>query len=157
MKSVAETAVGEQRTVTLPDGSSVELNTASQVAIRYTARTRAVQLTRGEAHFTVASDRSRPFSVHAAGRVVTAVGTAFTVQLRRDAVEVTVAEGRVRLAESQAATSGIESIEPDIPLPALEAGQSASVACRFAAGCCTRPGGSGTQAGMAPGNVGLRG
>jgi transmembrane sensor len=124
-ESVTETLVGERRTVTLPDGSSVELNTASQVAVRYTARTRVVQLTRGEAHFTVASDRSRPFSVHAAGRVVTAVGTAFTVQLRSDAVEVTVAEGRVRLAESQAATSGIESIEPDIPLPALEAGQRA--------------------------------
>jgi transmembrane sensor len=124
-ETVAETAVGERRTVTLPDGSSVELNTSSQVAIRYTANARVVRLTRGEAHFTVASNPRRPFSVHAAERVVTAVGTAFTVQLRRDAVEVTVAEGRVSLAESQATEAGIPSAGPEISLPALEAGQSA--------------------------------
>lgn len=123
-ETMSETAVGERRMVTLPDGSSVELNTASQVAVRYSANMRVVRLTRGEAHFTVASDKRRPFSVHAASRVVTAVGTAFTVQLRSDAVEVTVAEGRVSLAESQAATSGIAP-ERDASLPALEAGQSA--------------------------------
>jgi len=122
-ETVAETAVGERRTVTLPDGSSVELNTSSQVAIRYAVDARLVRLMRGEAHFTVASDPQRPFTVHAAERVVTAVGTAFTVQLRRDAVEVTVAEGRVSLAESQATRVGIPGLE--VSLPALEAGQSA--------------------------------
>jgi transmembrane sensor len=124
-ETVAETAVGERRTVPLPDGSSVELNTSSQIAIRYAANARVVRLTRGEAHFTVASDPRRPFSVHAAERVVTAVGTAFTVQLRRDAVEVTVAEGRVSLAESQATRAGIPSAGPEVSLPALEAGATA--------------------------------
>jgi transmembrane sensor len=124
-QTVAETAVGERRTVTLPDGSSVELNTSSQVAVRYSPNARVVQLMRGEAHFTVASNPRRPFSVHAAERVVTAVGTAFTVQLRRDAVEVIVAEGRVSLAESQATHAGAASAEPVASLPALEAGQSA--------------------------------
>lgn len=122
---VAETAVGERRTVTLPDGSSVELNTASQVTVRYAASSRVVRLTRGEAHFTVASNRQRPFSVHAADRVVTAVGTAFSVQLRRDAVEVTVAEGRVRLGDLKVAEVGLASTAPDVSMPALDAGQSA--------------------------------
>lgn len=121
-ETVAQTAVGQRRTVTLSDGSSMELNTASQVTVRYAANARVVRLTRGEAHFTVASDPRRPFSVHAADRVVTAVGTAFTVQLRRDAVEVTVAEGRVSLAGSPPAAA---STAPGISLPALEAGQSA--------------------------------
>jgi transmembrane sensor len=119
---VAETAVGERRTVALPDGSSVELNTASQVAVRYTSAARVVQLMRGEAHFTVAPNRQQPFSVHVADRVVTAVGTAFTVQLRRDAVEVTVAEGRVSLADSGVADA---SARPDVPVAAVDAGQSA--------------------------------
>lgn len=124
-ETVAETAVGERRTVTLPDGSSVELNTASQLAVRYAAHARVIRLTRGEAYFTVASDPQRPFSVHAADRVVTAIGTAFTVQLRRDAVEVTVAQGRVSLAESRATKADIASTEPLASLRALEAGQSA--------------------------------
>lgn len=124
-ETLAETAVGERNTVALPDGSSVELNTASQVIVRYSAGARVVQLTRGEAHFTVASDRQRPFSVHVAGSVVTAVGTAFTVQLRSDAVEVTVAEGRVSLAEPQAASTGAVSAEGNVSPSALEAGQIA--------------------------------
>jgi transmembrane sensor len=111
--------------VTLPDGSSVELNTASQVSVHYAADSRVVYLTRGEVHFIVASDRQRPFSVHAADRVVTAVGTAFSVQLRPDAVEVTVAEGKVRLAELRTAQVAIASNEPQMAVPALEAGQSA--------------------------------
>ena len=124
-ETLAETAVGERDTVSLPDGSSVELNTASQVVVRYSANARVVRLTRGEAHFTVASDPQRPFSVHVADRLVTAVGTAFTVQLRRDAVEVIVAEGRVSLAEPRAASAGIGSAGRNVSLPALEAGQSA--------------------------------
>lgn len=124
-ETVAETSVGERRTVTFPDGSSVELNTASRLTVRYAANARVVQLTRGEAYFTVASDPQRPFSVHAADRVVTAIGTAFTVQLRRDAVEVTVAQGRVRLAESRPTKAGSASPEPEVSLPPLEAGQSA--------------------------------
>ena len=67
-ETVAKTTVGERRTVKLPDGSSVELNTASELAVRYTASARAIRLTRGEAYFTVASDPQRPFSVHAADR-----------------------------------------------------------------------------------------
>lgn len=121
----AETAVGKRSTVTLPDGSSVELNTASQIIVKYSANARLAQLTRGEAHFTVAPDRRRPFSVHAGDSVVTAVGTAFTVQMRSDAVEVTVAEGRVSLAEPQAASAGTASADRDVSPPALEAGQRA--------------------------------
>lgn len=124
-ETAAETAVGERRSVALPDGSSVELNTASQITVRYVANARVVELRRGEAHFTVASDPLRPFTVHVADRLVTAVGTAFTVQLRRDAVEVTVAEGRVSLAESQPAQLEATSAGPRVPLPALNAGQSA--------------------------------
>jgi transmembrane sensor len=95
------------------------------VTVRYAADARDVQLMRGEAHFTVASDPSRPFSVYAADRVVTAVGTAFSVQLRHDAVQVMVAEGKVRLSELRTAQVTIPSGQPEVALPSLEAGQIA--------------------------------
>jgi transmembrane sensor len=57
------TAVGEQRRIELPDGSSVYLNTRSQVRIRYSAHQRDVELTAGEALFDVKGGTSRPFRV----------------------------------------------------------------------------------------------
>jgi transmembrane sensor len=97
------TAVGQQRNVTLADGSVVTLNTNTIVETDLSRRVRQIYLRKGEAHFQVAHDRSRPFLVHAGDAVVRAVGTEFEVRLRSDRhVEVLVNEGRV---EVQAAAS----------------------------------------------------
>ncbi len=93
------TAVGGLERVGLPDGSRVIVNTGSAVAIRYTAAERAVELVGGEAAFEVAHDAARPFVVRTDGVGVRAVGTAFIVRRRADAVEVLVTEGRVSLGE----------------------------------------------------------
>jgi transmembrane sensor len=91
-----ETRIGQQSTVLLPDGSVVVLNTNSRIEMDFSGRWRDIHLRRGEAHFTVAKDKSRPFRVHANGGVVEAVGTAFTVQeSAQDGLEVTVVEGVV--------------------------------------------------------------
>lgn len=100
--AVAGTQVGELRTLALPDGSQIRLNTASAVAIDYTSTARAVQLTSGEAHFTVAKDPARPFTVTAGGVTVRAVGTAFNVRVRSDTIDVIVTAGRVRLTDDAA-------------------------------------------------------
>lgn len=95
------TAIGERRTQTLPDGSVVTLNTNTAVHVRYHERDRVVELRRGEAHFAVAHNPARPFGVHAAGHIVKAVGTAFTVRLQQaGAAEVTVTEGRVQILDA---------------------------------------------------------
>lgn len=93
------TAVGEQRKVPLPDGSVLAINTASQVQVVSLGRdSRELRLVRGEAHFTVAHDATRPFRVTAAGHVVQALGTAFDVRLLPGGgLEVIVTEGRVKL------------------------------------------------------------
>lgn len=93
------TAVGEQREVGLQDGSTLAINTASQVELlRLDDNARELRLQRGEAHFTVAKDASRPFRVSVADHVVEAVGTAFDIRLHDSgAIEVAVTEGRVRL------------------------------------------------------------
>lgn len=92
------TAVGQQRSATLGDGSIVQLNTNTIVETRFTGNQRMVYLRKGEATFKVAKDRKRPFFVHAGDMVVRAVGTEFNVRLRENRdVEVIVTEGKVEV------------------------------------------------------------
>src|SRR6266851_9607598 len=92
------TAVGQQRNVTLADGSTVTLNTNTILETDLRWHTREIYLCKGEAHFQVAHDRSRPFLVHAGDAVVRAVGTAFEVRVLTDQhVSVVVNEGRVEV------------------------------------------------------------
>jgi transmembrane sensor len=89
---------GFERT-TLPDGSTVLLNTNSEIRVRFTRRLREVVLTRGEALFTVAHADGQPFAVIAGRTTVQALGTTFVVRLRPDAqTEVIVSRGRVAVA-----------------------------------------------------------
>ena len=83
--------------LTLEDGSVVELNRGASVEVVYSATERRVRLVCGEANFTVAKNPERPFVVNAGGVDVRAVGTVFNVRLAREAVEVVVSEGRVKL------------------------------------------------------------
>lgn len=75
------TGTGERRAVTLPDGTRLELNTASAVDLRYTARQREVVLREGEILVTTAQDRQgRPFTVRTRSGILTPVGTRFVVR-----------------------------------------------------------------------------
>jgi transmembrane sensor len=89
------TAVGQQQTLSLPDGSSIQLNTDSQVQVSYADTVRKIRLLRGEALFSVTPDPQRPFAVFAAQGMVRAVGTAFSVRLKGSEVNVTVTQGVV--------------------------------------------------------------
>jgi len=94
------TVVGQQKTVSLPDGSSIHLNTDTQILVTYDDKKRRIALYKGEAHFTVASDKQRPFTVVAGQNAVTAVGTAFNVQLLQEqSVELIVTEGKVLVSD----------------------------------------------------------
>jgi transmembrane sensor len=95
---VYTTAVGQQTTTILADGSQVILNTNSQIKVDYGASYRQVHLVKGEALFTVAKNAERPFRVYASNRRIEALGTAFSVYLKGADVSVTVTEGRVALA-----------------------------------------------------------
>ena len=101
----AVTEIGGQRKLNLPDGSSVDLNTATAVEVAFTATERRVRLRHGEAQFSVAKNRVRPFVVEVGGVDIRAVGTAFNVRLRPEAVEVIVTEGQVRVADMLKGTS----------------------------------------------------
>jgi transmembrane sensor len=98
------TGIGEQRTVQLQDGSTVELNVRSAIQVRFGEQQRDVTLLDGQALFRVAKDKQRPFVVRAGDAQVRAVGTEFDVYKKQSATVVTVVEGRVEtFGESDAA------------------------------------------------------
>ncbi len=102
------TAIGEQRSLDLADGSRLQLNTGSEVQVRYGEQHRDIYLLAGEVHFDVAKNPDKPFRVFAGKGRVQAVGTAFTVYLKDRDIDVTVTEGRVALAGLQAAPTALE-------------------------------------------------
>jgi transmembrane sensor len=96
---VYATQLGEHRHIQLPDGSTVDLNTDSELRVRLTDERRRVMLARGEAAFKVTHNPKRPFDVQAGRNVVRVLGTAFSVRLRDEArVDVRVTEGRVAIS-----------------------------------------------------------
>ena len=96
------TAIGEQRSLALIDGSTVELNSRSKIVVRYSPQGRNVELLQGQALFRVAKDASRPFIVKTGATLVRAVGTEFDVYQKRDGTVVTVVEGRVAILTDHA-------------------------------------------------------
>jgi transmembrane sensor len=92
---IYETAIGEQRSVTLADGSTIDMNARSRIRIRFTRLARDVDLLDGQALFTVARDPVRPFTVSSDSTRVRAIGTQFVVYRRKSGTTVTVLEGKV--------------------------------------------------------------
>ena len=90
------TQIGQRSSITLADGSTVVLDTASRIQVLFDAQVRRVELLAGQAWFEVAKNQPQPFIVEAGGRRVTAHGTAFDVRLDGpDQVQITLIEGRV--------------------------------------------------------------
>ncbi len=92
------TAVGGHEIVTLRDGSKVELNTDTVLHARVSRTSRELWLDRGEAFFQIAHDVHHPFTVRAGDRLITVLGTKFSVRRDDKRVQVAVVEGRVRFA-----------------------------------------------------------
>ncbi len=100
-----ETQRGEVRRLPLTDGSVLTLNTATRVAVSYSADRRDIHLIEGEALFDVAKNAKRPFFVDAGDVRVRAVGTSFSVRkLPGRPTQVLVSEGVVEISRLGAAT-----------------------------------------------------
>jgi transmembrane sensor len=97
-RGIYVTAIGERREVTLPDKSSIMMNTGTQMGVDYSLRSRDVSIRYGEASFDVVHEPDRPFTVHAGKRDFQAIGTRFNVRvLSPDNVELTVTDGMVKV------------------------------------------------------------
>jgi len=119
------TRAGEQRTLSLEDGTRVSLNTASRIHVRYSHESRRVELDEGEAVFEVAKHADWPFVVIAGGQQVVARGTTFVVRRDDERIAVTLVEGKVTVAPAGEAVAGATAPAPQSstsrPLPSDDA------------------------------------
>lgn len=122
---VYRTAIGGYSRIVLVDGSTISLNTDSEVRVRLSSDIRHITLLRGEANFDVAHDVRRPFDVHVGANVIRAVGTSFDVRRRSaESVDVVVTEGKVSVRRDASAAS--DEVAP-IHTALVGAGESARV------------------------------
>ncbi len=116
------TYVGEQRTINLPDGSTITLNTASQLLVDLANNARRLTLERGEAFFDVKSDPERPFIVDVGERSVTVLGTKFSVFKLPEKYRIAVTEGVVAFHKIQ------EIASPGAPILTSPDGEEVEIA-----------------------------
>lgn len=101
------TAHGERRSITLADGSGLELNTDSKAVVHYSRRARQVQLLQGQAVFTVQHSDERPFDVVVGNARIHDVGTQFDVRRFSDRATVSVLQGAVEVS-----VTGVDAAVP---------------------------------------------
>ncbi|GEC17404.1 FecR family protein [Nitrobacter winogradskyi] len=92
------TATGGRAQVSLPDGSTMLLNTASAVSIDFTNGQRHVTLLEGEAFFDVRHDPAHPFRVAGHYGETEVKGTAFAVRTESDQDTIVLERGRVEVS-----------------------------------------------------------
>ncbi len=111
------TTIGEQKNITLADGSRILLNTGTAIDIDFQPNGRRITLRHGQALFTVAADPKRPFEVATETALTKALGTVFEVKDEGQDTRVTVQEHAV----------GVKGINDKDYAPAarIEAGQQA--------------------------------
>ena len=98
------TAIGEQLSVRLEDGSLMRLNTNSEARVSYSSAGRSVEVTSGQAYFEVQRDPQRPFHVAFDGADVVALGTRFDVSAVEGAPpRVVLVEGSIRVEANDGA------------------------------------------------------
>ena len=111
------TDIGERRSITLADGSTVDLNARSKLRIDFSQSERRVELLDGQALFQVAKDKNRPFIVASGAATVRAVGTQFDVYRKDSGITVTVLEGRVAVYSTVPAPAQGGSPQPSAAGP----------------------------------------
>jgi transmembrane sensor len=120
---------GEQQTHRLADNSVLQLNTDTELTVRYSKTDRLVTLVSGEAAFEVTHEPGRAFRVLAGLTQVVDLGTRFDVRREDHSAVVTVVEGRVMVAPSTTpGTSGADRSQTQSQQSVeLDAGEQLSV------------------------------
>lgn len=126
---------GEVRSFHLSDGTFLQLDSDSAVAVRFGAAYRTVVVERGQVYFKVIRDSGRPFRVHVGQIVIRDIGTAFDVYRHASDTTVTVAQGKVRLwsvpAQRESNKRWLPSLWPQRttgqPVADLSAGEQATL------------------------------
>ena len=95
------TSLGDQQTVQLSDGSSITLNTDTAITLAFTGDERHINLLKGEAYFSVQTDKQRPFVVSSEKTETQVLGTQFIVRYGANEDKVSVIKGLVKVSNLQ--------------------------------------------------------
>lgn len=93
---------GQQLTAALPDGSTLRLDTATELEVVIDGHTREIRMAQGQAFFDIKPDRARPLRLTTGRWHITVLGTRFSVRhtqsgLNAGGMTVVVDDGRVRV------------------------------------------------------------
>ena len=131
------TDLGEERSIALVDGSTVNIDSNSSVRVRFDKAQRLIELLSGQAIFRVAKDPAHPFVVRSADMTVRAIGTEFDVYRKPTGTVVTVLEGRVSVQSGElrqlAAASSLPVIAGEQVIVTPEGGATKSEHANLAA------------------------
>ncbi|MDP9835503.1 transmembrane sensor [Neorhizobium huautlense] len=105
------TSVAERRSITLDDGSIIDMDADTAIAVDFSSTARNLHLRKGRAFFKVAKDAGRPFSVIARNGRATALGTEFVVHSSADTITVAVVESRVSVSYPGASSAILDAGE----------------------------------------------
>ena len=83
------------RTVSLPDGSTLNVNANTRVRLEFSAQQRDIYLDQGQFYIDVAANKEQPLVVHAGDARIRVVGTGFDVRRSSRQLVVSVAHGQV--------------------------------------------------------------
>lgn len=115
------TATAHRQSVTLRDGTRVELNARTTLAVELSRTERRVTLSAGEAFFSVSEDKTKPFTVVTPTGSVWVTGTAFGVRTgSTGSLDVTVVHGSVRVQSGASESTPVNLVAGD----ALSAGKT---------------------------------
>lgn len=106
---VYTTARGEQRRLTLTDGSRLMLNTDTSVKVRFDEERRRIDLRRGQALFEVSAD-PRPFYVSAGSHDLTVQRGRFDMRWETDHFSVLAIDGVAMLAQQSGPPTAVVQI-----------------------------------------------
>jgi len=95
------TGIGEQRTIALSDGSTIRLDTDSQITVRISPTDRSVKLLKGQAFFDVVHEPNRAFHVQAGYTSIRDLGTRFDVRRVDGDAQVTLVDGMVQVSDQK--------------------------------------------------------
>lgn len=136
------TVRGQWMNLTLPDGSQLQLDTATHVAANFYRERREVHLPGGAVLFQVQGDAKRPFDVLAGPLRITVTGTRFSVRYTPDVrgshgVRIAVDEGRISVTR-RAGLEGEPEVVKEGKALELTAGQQVSADASGVLGPVTR-------------------
>jgi transmembrane sensor len=122
-----KTAIGESKTLVLPDQSSIIMNTNTALDVKFDQHQRIIKLYKGEVYVEVSKDASRPFLVETEHGDIRALGTKFNVNRTSESTHVAMIESKVKACNQPSVFSNIIANSAQRVCVVLHTGQAVTI------------------------------